>query len=211
MHIPDGILPPVLTIAGFAGAAAIVALALRRIERRPDARAGIPRAAMMTAVFFVATLVHFPIPPASVHLTLCGLMGVMLGWYAVPAILIGLFLQAVMFGHGGITTLGVNAVIFTLPALSAFALSRLFSGARSRAARGLLAFGAGAGAVLIGTALFVAFLIAGLPAHLDPVAERAAIAALALAHLPLALVEGLVVAAVIGFLHRVSPDLLRAA
>lgn len=210
MHIPDGILPLSLSLGGVAVAAGLTALSLKRINARPDPRADVPRAALLTAVFFAGSLVHIPVPPASVHLMLSGLMGVLLGWFAVPAILIGLFFQAVMFGHGGLTALGVNGVIFGLPALAAFGLTRLLMAHSTPARETVVAFAAGAGAVVLGVALFSGILLAGLPAHLDAVTERRALLALALAHLPLAVVEGLVVAAVLGFLRRVSPELLRA-
>ena len=41
-------------------------------------------------------------------LVLNGLMGLMLGWAALPAVFTALLLQAVFFGHGGYTTLGVR-------------------------------------------------------------------------------------------------------
>ena len=68
----------------------------------------------------------------------------------------------------------------------------------------------GAGAVALAVALFAGVLLLGLPVQLDARAERAAIAALAVAHLPLMVVEGLVVAAALAFLRRVGPDLLQA-
>lgn len=210
MHIPDGILPIGLTLGGWAAAAGITAICLNRIGAQPDPRAGLPRASMMTAAFFAASLIHIPVPPSSVHLMLSGLMGAMLGWYAVPAILIGLAFQAVMFGHGGLTTLGVNGVILGLPALAAFALTRVLGGVRHPAAAALVSFATGAGAVLLAVALFATILLAGLPAHLDANAERAAITALALAHLPLALAEGIIVAAALGFLRRTNPEMIGA-
>ena len=210
MHIPDGILPLGLTLGGWAVAAGLTAVCLNRIAAQPDPRAGLPRASMMTAAFFAASLIHIPVPPSSVHLMLPGLMGAMLGWYALPAILIGLTFQAVMFGHGGLTTLGVNAVILGLPALLAFGVTRFLGHLRQRAAAAVLGFATGAGAVLLAVALFATLLLAGLPAHLDAGAERAAITALALAHLPLALAEGMVVAAVLGFLRRTNPEMIIA-
>ena len=48
-----------------------------------------------------------------------------LGWRAGLAIPVGLFLQAVLLGHGGISTLGVNACVMTLPALAAGGLFRV--------------------------------------------------------------------------------------
>ncbi len=210
MHIPDGILPLGLTLGGWAVAAGLTAISLNRIAAQPDPREGLPRAAMMTAAFFAASLIHIPVPPSSVHLMLSGLMGAMLGWYAVPAIVIGLAFQAVMFGHGGLTTLGVNGVILGLPALAAFGMIRLAGQGRHPVVDATLSFVTGAGAVLLAVALFTAILLAGLPAHLDAGTERAAILALALAHLPLAVAEGMVVAAVLGFLRRTNPEMIGA-
>ncbi len=211
VHIPDGILPIGLTLGGWVAAGGMAALALSRIRARPDPGAGVPRAALMTAVFFAASLVHIPVPPASVHLLLPGLMGAVLGWYAVPAVMIGLFFQAVMFGHGGLTTLGVNTLVLGLPAMAAFAALHLTGGASGAGRlRGAADAALGAGAVALAVALFSGVLLAGLPAHLDAGTERAAIAALAVAHLPLMVVEGVVVAAALAFLRRVGPDLLHA-
>jgi cobalt/nickel transport system permease protein len=208
MHVPDGFVPVGFAIAGYAAAAALTALSLRRIARQPDPQAALPRAAMVTAAFFAASLVHIPLPPTSVHLMLPGLMGVLLGWFAFPAVLVGLFLQAVMFGHGGLTTLGLNGLVFGLPALAAAALFRLRgSGGPRRDA--ILGLAAGAGGVAMAVAIFSVLMIAGMPADIDPVVERRAIAMLGLAHLPLVVVEGVIVATTVSTLRRVSPDLLR--
>jgi cobalt/nickel transport system permease protein len=86
----------------------------------------IPRIALMTAAFFVASLIHIRVGPTSVHLLLNGLVGVVLGRRAGLAIPLGLFLQAALLGHGGFTSLGVNACVMTAPALAAGAVSGLF-------------------------------------------------------------------------------------
>ncbi|TVQ36408.1 MAG: cobalt transporter CbiM [Geminicoccaceae bacterium] len=210
MHIPDGILGPAVTLAGYAGTAAVMAVCLGQIAKRDDPRRDVPKAAMLTAAFFVASLVHVPIPPTSVHLMLNGLLGVVLGWFAFPAIVVGLFFQAVMFGHGGLTTLGVNALVLGLPSLLAFALfsarHRLLPAAPwSDAAVG---FVAGAGAVAAAVVLVAVVVLAGLPAHVDPDLERRAIQVFALAHVPLMVIEGVVVAMVLAFLRKASPELL---
>ena len=49
-----------------------------------------------TPAIFVASLVHVPVGPSSMHLVLNGLLGLLLGWAAFPAILVGLLLQAVL-------------------------------------------------------------------------------------------------------------------
>lgn len=209
MHVPDGILPISYTLAGYAASAAIAGYCLHRVRQRPDPRSDVPPAALLTAVFFIASLVQIPLPPVSVHLMLSGLMGVVLGWYAFPAILVGLFFQAIMFGHGGLTTLGINGLILGTPALFA---GLLYYGLRSRLARPSfhtgLAFVAGAGAVMVSVVLFTSILLTGLPDYLDAELERRAIVLLTFAHLPVAIIEGLVVVSALTFLKRTYPEVL---
>ncbi|MGY6549955.1 MAG: cobalt transporter CbiM [Roseinatronobacter sp.] len=204
MHLPDGIVPVGMALAGYAASAGLAAVALQRIQRLPDPQAEVPRVAMLTTVFFASSLIAIPVPPTSVHLMLAGLMGVMLGWFAVPALLVGLFLQAVLFGHGGITTIGLNGLILCLPALLAFAVWRRL-GARWPNIAALLA---GGGAVIMALALFAAIVLAGLPADLDAATEAIALRVFLLAHLPLVLAEGIVVLVILRVLRRVEPRLL---
>src|SRR5262249_23149642 len=88
----------------------------------------IPLVALLTASFFVASLIHVPVPGLpKTHLLLNGLLGVILGRRALLAVPLGLFLQAALFGHGGFQSLGVNSCVMGLPALLAWVL---FAGLR---------------------------------------------------------------------------------
>jgi cobalt/nickel transport system permease protein len=211
MHIPDGILPITISAAGYATSGAATWYSLRKIGQKEDAQASIPKASLLTAVFFVASWIHIPVPPTSVHLVLNGLLGAVLGYYAFPAILIGLFFQAVMFQHGGLTTLGVNATMMGVPALLAFFVFRLRRVVGKDRRWGVGVFGFLAGATGLGVAALIAWglLVATIPAHLDAEAERASIYALTLAHMPLIVLEGVFTALVALFLHRVKPELLK--
>jgi cobalt/nickel transport system permease protein len=122
VHISDGFLPPVWQIGGFVAAGTLLILYGRRLT---DAE--IPRLALLSAVFFVASTIHVRVGPTSVHLLLGGLVGVVLGRRAVLAITVGLVLQAALIGHGGFYSLGVNICDLTLPAYLAAAL---FAGLR---------------------------------------------------------------------------------
>jgi cobalt/nickel transport system permease protein len=210
MHIPDGILPVGVTAAGYVATAAVTWYSLRKIKQKEDPRQDIPKASLMTAAFFVVTLIHIPVPPTSVHLVLNGLMGVLLGYYAFPAILIGLFFQAVMFGHGGLTTLGVNAVIMGVPAIVAAYVFRLSKIGNKESPRkdGVFGFLAGFVAIGLSVAMFVVILLTSLPADLNAAVEQAAIFALAIAHLPLMAIEGVITAFLVVFLRRVRPAML---
>src|SRR5690606_35550197 len=128
----------------------------------------------------------------SAHLILNGLTGLLLGWAVFPAVTVALALQAVLFGFGGLSTLGVNIVVMGLPGLCAhYVFGYWAREARSRGATFAAGFGAGVlgialGAVLLATAL----RLSG--------SGFTAIAALVLgAHLPIMLIEGFVTGAAV--------------
>jgi cobalt/nickel transport system permease protein len=114
VHISDGVLTWPWLGGGFVLTGLLVAGAMVRVRDEE-----IPRIALTTAAFFVGSLIHVPIGPTSVHLLLNGLLGAIVGRRAPLAVLLGLTLQAILFGHGGFTTIGVNTCIMALPALGA--------------------------------------------------------------------------------------------
>ncbi len=213
MHIPDGILPASVCAAGYVATVPVTWYAIRKINKEGDPRENIPKASLLTAAFFVVSWIHIPIPPASVHLVLNGLLGAVLGYYAFPAILIGLFFQAVMFQHGGLTTLGVNAIIMGVPALLSYYIFRLrnLRSAGGRIKTGIFGFLAGFVAIAVSVGIFVPVLIFFIPSGFDVATERAAVLTLAVAHVPLMFIEGAFTTVVAVFLHRVRPKLLTAA
>ena len=210
MHIPDGILPVHVTAAGYAVTAAATWYSVRKINQKENPRKNVPKASLLTAAFFVASWIHIPVPPTSVHLVLNGLLGAMLGYFAFPAILIGLFFQAVMFQHGGLTTLGINAVVMGVPAIIAHYIFRLrkLGNHEGRTKTAVLGFLSGAAALGISVVLFVIILITNIPADIEVATEQAAIYALAIAHLPLIVIEGTINAMLTVFLQRVRPRVL---
>src|SRR5262245_12046063 len=145
VHIADGILDWPWLLAGFAVAGLLTLLACWRVREEE-----VPRIAILTAAFFVASSIHVKVGPSSVHLLLGGLVGVVLGWRAPLAILIGVTLQALLIPHGGLTTIGVNATTEMLPALAAGALFPLLHAAVRPAPRSLVV---AAGALLWGVCL----------------------------------------------------------
>lgn len=213
MHIPDGILPAPACIGGYALTGLVTWYSLRQINRRPTPTEDMPKAALLTAAFFVASSIHLPIPPASVHLVLNGLLGVVLGYYAFPAILIGLFFQAVMFGHGGLTTLGVNAAMMGIPALLAYHLFQLYPRfQRSPQPKWIMpffAFLAGAFGLGLAALVFFTLIVTTIPSGFNAATEQTAVTGLSIAHIPLILIEGIFTAMLVSFLQRVKPELLK--
>ncbi|SHG24652.1 cobalt/nickel transport system permease protein [Kaistia soli DSM 19436] len=200
-HIPDGILSAPVLIAGGAIAAGGVGLGLRRLDDRL-----IPRAGILAATVFVASLFSVPVGPSSVHVLLTGLMGIMLGSATFPAVLVMLVLQALLFGFGGLTTLGVNTVNIALPGVVfAMLLGPAIRNASSVAVRAGLAGLVGALSVA-GTGGLVSLSLALSASEYTPVAR-----VLIVTYLPLMIAEAFVTAAIITFLARVQPDALRPA
>lgn len=214
MHITDGLLPPPVWLGGYGITGLTTWFSLVKLHQATDPTRGIPKASLLTAAFFVASSLFIPIPPiGSVHLLLNGLLGVVLGYYAFPAILVGLFLQAVMFGHGGLSTLGINAVIMGIPALIASYLFQLRTrltalGLKPQSALATSAFLGGSLGVGLAVGLFYGLVLFTIPAGLEGDTERTALATLVLLHSPLIVLEGLFTMMIVLFLHRVKPELL---
>jgi cobalt/nickel transport system permease protein len=161
----------------------------------------VPRVAVFTAAFFCASLLHFRVPPTSVHLLFHGLLGVVLGRRALLALPIGLGLQATLLGHGGITTLGVNATLFGVAAMAAAWVYHWIGGATVTHP-----FLSGALAAMVAV-LVSGLLLVGILWSLGEGFRWVARYAL-LAHLPVLAVEALVTGFAVEFLRRVQPALL---
>ncbi|MCF4165584.1 cobalt transporter CbiM [Zavarzinia compransoris] len=199
-HIPDGVLSLPVAAAGWAGAVAMAGVALRRLEEER-----IPETAILAAVFFTVSLVAVPVGPSSVHLLLSALMGLMIGPLVTVAVMVGLALQLLLFGFGGLTSFGVNTVNIALPGVVA---ALVLAGPVARAAPGRAALLAGiAGAVsVLATGGGVALALALSSGDYVPSARVVVVT-----YLPLAAAEALVTGFAIGFLKRVKPDALMGA
>lgn len=210
MHIPDGILPPSIAIGGYAITGGMTWYSLRRINQCHNLNQQIPRASLLSAAFFVASLIHIPIPPSSIHLVLNGLVGVVLGYFAFPAILIGLFFQAVMFQHGGLSSLGVNAAMMGIPAIVAFHVFQLhLSFPKSkRWLSGLFAFIAGGGALALSAIIFTVLVVTTIPAEINAELERQAVYIGLIGYSIQAIIEGTFTLLLVSFFQRVKPELL---
>ena len=197
MHISEGVLPVQVLGAGAALAAAGVGIGLWKTDYDR-----VPRVAVLSSAFFVASLIHVPVPGSSVHLVLNGLMGLVLGWAAFPAIFVALLLQAVFFQFGGITTLGVNVVNMALPAVACHYLFRRAVTGRRDGVAAVGAFAAGAFSIALAYLLWAFCLWSAGKAF-------GAVVLTALApYVVVTIVEGAITASAVGFLRRVRPQAL---
>lgn len=199
MHISEGVLSaPILTsgaLLSFAG----TTVGLKKLDYDH-----VMSVAMLGSAFFVASLIHVPTGLGSVHLLLGGLMGLILGWSAFPAILVALLLQSIFFQYGGLLVLGINSVNIGWPAVFCGFVFRPYI-LQNGKVQLVAAFGAGfcsMGLSVISMALSLWFSDQNF-------FMTAAI--LIITYLPVMVVEGLVTMFVIRFLARVQPDILTFA
>ncbi|MBN2477226.1 MAG: cobalt transporter CbiM [Pirellulales bacterium] len=204
MHIIEGIMAGTvhgreILAVGMAATAAGTALGLYKMDHER-----IPQVGVLSSAFFVASLIHVPLGPTSEHLVLGGLMGLVLGWAAFPAILVALLLQAVFFSFGGLTTLGLNTLIMALPAVCCHYLFRRAACSHREPVVFAAGFAAGATAIALAGLLNAAALVAAGESfrELGPL--------VLLCHPPIALVEGLITGSVVVLLRKVRPEVLEA-
>ena len=196
MHISEGVLSGPVLVSGMALTAAGTAIGLKKLDFDRIAQAG-----MLSAAFFVASLIHVPIGPANVHLILNGIVGLLLGWGAFPVILVALLLQAIIFQFGGITTLGVNTVIMACPAVICYYLFSPLLWKKGHISS-LAAFACGALSVLFGGIIVALALMFTEKNFLEISVIVVA------AHIPVMIIEGFITVFAVGFLKKVQPNML---
>lgn len=197
MHISEGVLSPPVLASGAVIAIAGTAIGLKNLDYDR-----IMTVSLLTATFFVASLIHVPVGPGNIHLVLGGLMGLVLGWSCFPAILIALILQTLFFHYGGLVVLGVNTTVMALPAILTYYLFKpwlIQNGNKRKTA----AFLAGFTAPLISSLVMATAL-----ATTDKGFIQAAKLIVA-AHIPLMVIEGFITMFCVLFLCKVQPEFLK--
>ncbi len=196
MHISEGVLSAPVLITGAGLTAVGLAISLKKMDNED-----IPGIAVITAGLFVASLIHIPLGPSSVHLLLNGIAGIILSWHVFPAFLVALFLQAVLFQFGGITVLGVNTLILALPAILGFYLFKLLNHKNELRFK-IASFSCTALAVLL-TALLAAFVLMFTEEAFLHLARM-----IILTHIPLIVLEGIVGLFCLSFIRRIKPEMI---
>jgi cobalt/nickel transport system permease protein len=190
MHIADGILPVAWCGVAHAATWPLVYWSGRRTQPPEIVKMG-----LLASALFAVSLVHVPFAGTAIHVGLLGLAGILLGVRALVVVFAALLLQALLFQHGGLLALGVNALNMGVGALAAGVVWRIRAG---RA--GVRGFVAGFVGVIIPAALVgVEFLAAGY---------GKGFLALAGLYSVVAVLEGLITSAAVVFLARTKPAAL---
>ena len=197
VHISDAVLAPWLWVGGWLVTIPILVYALYKMKIED-----VPKLSIITAAVFVASLIRFPAVITSVHFVMNGFAGVTLGLLAYPCIVVALTMQALLFQHGGVTTIGINAVNMGVPALISYLVFR--SGMNLKVKRKEMLFGAIAGGIAV--MLAVLFLAVELLATGDEFSEVMKL--VVLAHLPIIGIEAIFTGVIAGFFAAVKPEML---
>lgn len=197
MHIVDGALSAPVLVSGAVLAIVGVFIGLKKMDYDH-----LPLVGVLASLFFIASYIHLPLGFSSVHLIMNGLLGILLGWVAFPALLVALLLQVIFFGFGGLLVLGVNTLNIALPAVMVYYLC--YQGVRGPCSKKAALWGAfgGASAIAI-TAIMVAFSLA-LSGESFLLAAKAVLPA----HIPIMIIEGFVSYAAVYLIHRVKPEFI---
>ena len=200
VHISDGVLDPWLWESGWVITAVILAYALSKMKTDD-----VPKLSVITAAVFVASLIHMQIGPTSVHFILNGFAGVMLGILAFPCIFVALVLQCFLFGHGGITTIGINTVNMGVPALIAYLIFKTGTklDIRPETKNRVSLFGAIAGGVAVVLALLL--LAAELITTGEEFYETTVL--VVSTHIPIIAIEAIFTGVLAGFIATVKPEM----
>ena len=115
MHIPDGFLSPTLTLPAYAVAAPLWIWSVKR-HFGPNQANALPVLGTLTALAFALQTIVIPVPGGtSTHVVGAALIAILRGpLVAFVCESLVLALQALFFGTGGITVLGVNALCMGL-------------------------------------------------------------------------------------------------
>ena len=123
IHLPDGVLPVWLWVSGFIMAILVGAILFRFIKKE-DLTRRLPLLGMMAAAMVLGASVE--IIPIAYHVNLTIISGFLLG---PPLIFLATFVVNVilaLFGHGGITVIGLNTLILSIEGILGYFLFRLF-------------------------------------------------------------------------------------
>ncbi len=119
MHIPDGYLSPVTSVAMYGATVPFWYMASKRVQRSLTGKM-VPLLSVLSAFAFTIQMLNVPLPGGtSGHAVGAALLAIILGpWAAVLGITVALVIQAFFFGDGGIWAIGANA--FNLAVVGSF-------------------------------------------------------------------------------------------
>lgn len=191
MHVADGVLSTPVIAASYGLAVAGMAYAAKGIKDED-----IPKVSLMAGTFFAVSLISIPVPPTTVHPLLCGLMGIILGKKAPLAFFPALLLQALLFKHGGLTSLGANTIMLTIPAYISYLIYHKLPLKQPSIRGGLV------GAISVIMTVVILIILLALTDARFASGDFSVVQIVALGHLPILVAEAIITAFAAQFLEK---------
>jgi len=123
IHFPDGVLPVWLWVSGYL-VAILVGTILFRFIKKEDLARRLPLLGMMAAAMVLGASVE--IIPIAYHVNLTVMSGILLGPSLIFLATLVVNVILALFGHGGITVIGLNTLILSIEGIFGYLLFRLF-------------------------------------------------------------------------------------
>ncbi|MFW6265645.1 MAG: energy-coupling factor ABC transporter permease [Halanaeroarchaeum sp.] len=208
IHLPDGAIPLWAVGLWSVLAATVLGLAVYRLRRRGLDASHIALGGMAAAASFAVFQVNVPVL-GGVHLSLTGLVGILVGPALGGIIVFVVNVLSALLGHGAWGFLGANTLVGVVEVAGAYYVYttlRAANWAYFPAATVGTVLGLGAGSVLMGAIPVVSGLTGVAIGGRDLAVYMAALVAV---NLGVAVVEGLVTGSIVRYIASVRPDLLR--
>ena len=125
IHLPDGVLPVWLWASGYIVAILVGAILFRFIKKE-DLRRRLPLLGMMAAAMVLGASVE--IVPIAYHVNLTVISGMLLGPSLIFLATFVVNVILALFGHGGVTVIGLNTLTLSIEGILGYLLFRLFWG-----------------------------------------------------------------------------------
>jgi len=218
MHVPDGLMDPLVAALGW-GEFVIVAAVALWLSRSRIAEKDLPRIAVLSAGIFVAQMLNFPVGGGTTgHLIGGALFAIVAGPVtAIIGMTVILLIQALIFGGGGVTAFGLNAlnmaIIAPLSGWGVYTLLRPFAGGDEREASPFTGFGLVVAGIAAWSSVFVAASACAVELSLSyavssgtyGIASTIAIPAMLGYHALIGVGEAAITVGVVAYLWKVSP------
>ncbi|MFA6506723.1 MAG: cobalt transporter CbiM [Treponemataceae bacterium] len=220
MHIPDNYLSPATCAVLSAAMVPVWALSVKKVKSEID-KANLPLLGIGAAFSFLVMMFNIPLPGGTTgHAVGAVLIAALLGpWAACIAVSVALFIQALLFGDGGILAFGANCfnMAFVMPFLGYFIykfITDRFKSVKAEqfalvaAAYIALNFAALIAAIEFGLQPLIAKAADGMPLYC-PYPLSVSVPAMTIPHLLVAgFVEVFFTVGVFAFIKKVSPGII---
>lgn len=210
MHMADALVTPAVAGTMYVCSAAAAAYSIKKVREEDDPKK-IPVMGIMGAFVFATQMINFTIPGTGSSGHLCGgmLLTALLGPYAGFLTMIGvLLIQCLLFADGGLLALGCNIwnMAFYGCFIGAFLIWKPIM--KKGITKGKIILASILGCMI--TLQFGAFSVTveTLASGITELPFETFVATMQPIHLAIGLVEGMITAAVLVFVHESRPELL---